>query len=199
MKDFGLDTKTKSDAAPVDEGSSRATVQSIDSGRYGRHKLKRSHLQYTLHEGGEEVGLPSKKARSLKTTWSQHCHGAPGTDSLNYLNERMLELSRITRRALATRLRYQRIRAHELQLIMSIHEDETELTQTELKDIDLQIGSIRNMLRDGGMVTIGDRGHEFDPGDDDDRKPWRASRSSDNESVRILTSGSDESCSELDE
>jgi hypothetical protein len=111
----------------------------------------------------------------------------------------MLELSRVTRRALATRLRYQRIRAQELELMKSIHEDETELTQTELKDVDLQIRSIQTMLCDGGLVAIGSRGYEFDPGDDGDHKSWRASHSSDNESVCILTSGSSGSCSELDE
>jgi hypothetical protein len=108
----------------------------------------------------------------------------------------MLELSRVTRRAIATRLRYQRLRAHELDLMKSIHEDETELTQTELKTVDLQIGSIRNMLREGGVVPIADKGYGFGPGD---RDPWRPSGSSDNESVRMLGSGSDGSYSELNE
>ncbi|KAG1774374.1 hypothetical protein EV702DRAFT_1200387 [Suillus placidus] len=151
MKDFVLDTKTNIDALSIDEGDSGVimqTLQSIGSGRSGRHKLKRTHLQYTLHQGEPEVGLPSKRARPLKTTWSDPC--APGSDTLNYLNERMLELSHITRRALATRLRYQCLRAHELDLMKSIHEDETELTQTDLKDVDLQIGSIRNLLHNGG-------------------------------------------------
>ncbi|KAG2156323.1 hypothetical protein DEU56DRAFT_750864 [Suillus clintonianus] len=151
----------------------------------GSSGVKRSRYHYTVYQCDDELDLPSKRARTLKTTWCSPC--APGSETSNYLNERMLELSRVTRRAIATRLRYQRLRAHELDLMKSIHEDETELTQTELKTVDHQIGSIRNMLREGGVVAIGDDGHGFDPGD---HEPRRASGSSDNESVHMIESGS---------
>ncbi|KAG1820655.1 hypothetical protein EV424DRAFT_1347156 [Suillus variegatus] len=86
-------------------------------------------------------------------------------DATIYLNERMLELSRITRRAIAARLRYQRLRSRELDLIKSILDDETELCQTQLSGVDVQIGSIRNMLQDAGVAQIGSTGSRFDPND----------------------------------
>ncbi|KAG1791084.1 uncharacterized protein HD556DRAFT_1486976 [Suillus plorans] len=156
--------------------------------------VKRSRFHYTTYQCDNELDLPSKRARMLKTTWSSPC--VPGSETSNYLNERMLELSRVTRRVIATRLRYQRLRAHELDLMKSIHDDETELTTTELKTIDLQIGTIRNMLREGGVVAIGNMGYGFDPGD---HELHQSSDASDNESIRMLGSGSDASCSELDE
>lgn len=77
----------------------------------------------------------------------------------------MLELSRITRRAIAARMRYQRIRSHKLDLIKSILEDETEMSQKHMNCIDLQIGSLRNMLQDGGVTVIGNKGCRSDRSD----------------------------------
>ncbi|KAG1778783.1 hypothetical protein EV702DRAFT_1044226 [Suillus placidus] len=39
-----------------------------------------------------------------------------------------------------------------------LHEDEIELSKKQLTDVDLQIGSIRNLLQDGGVTVIGDKG-----------------------------------------
>lgn len=87
----------------------------------------------------------------------------------------MLKLSRMTRRAIAARIRYQRLRCRELDLIKSILEDETEVSQSQLKGIDLQIGSICNTLQDQGM-TVGGQGCRFDPSD---IGPWVESSSDD--------------------
>jgi hypothetical protein len=59
-------------------------------------------------------------------------------------------------------LRYQRLRAHELDLIKSILEDEKDLSQKQLNNIDLQIGAIQ---KDGGVTAIGDEGRKFDSSD----------------------------------
>ncbi|KAG1765299.1 hypothetical protein EV702DRAFT_1051056 [Suillus placidus] len=115
---------------------------------------KRS-IQYSLFQSGvrdEDSDLPTKRLKTLQTTWNYTPR--PSSEATNYLNERMLELSRITRRTIAARIRYQCLRSCELDLIKSIVEDEKELTETQLKGIDLQIGSIRNMLQDGGVTAI---------------------------------------------
>ncbi|KAG1853533.1 hypothetical protein C8R48DRAFT_675806 [Suillus tomentosus] len=124
-------------------------------------KHRKRSARYALFESGnreEDGDLLTKRLRALKTTWNHTFD----SNTTNYLNERMLELSRITRRALAARVRYQRLRAHELDLIKSILEEETELSQKQIHSIDLQIGSIRNMLQDGGVTSIGNKG--FPPG-----------------------------------
>lgn len=110
----------------------------------------------------------------------------------------MLELSRVTRRVLAARVRYQRLRSHELDLIKGLHTDEIELSTKHLNGIDLQIGSIRNLLQDGGVTAIGDQGGRFNPCD---REPWCES-SSDDESVPMIhgtpSHGSSACLSEVD-
>ncbi|KAG2030494.1 hypothetical protein BDR03DRAFT_987041 [Suillus americanus] len=119
------------------------------------------------HRGNrdEDDDLPTKRFRALKTTWN-HTHDSETT---NYLNEHMLELSRITHWALAARVCYQCLHAHKLDLIKSILEEETELSQKQINGIDLQIGSIRNMLQDGGVRSVGNKGCKFDPSD---RRSW---------------------------
>ncbi|KAG1790667.1 uncharacterized protein HD556DRAFT_1310451 [Suillus plorans] len=100
-------------------------------------------VQYTLFQGGrqdEDCDLPTKRSKTLQTTWN--FTSTPSSAATIYLNERMLELSRITRRAIAARLRYQCLRSRELDLIKSILDDETELCQTQLSGVDVQIGSI---------------------------------------------------------
>lgn len=92
----------------------------------------------------------------------------------------MLELSRITRRAFSARIRYQRLRDHELDLIKSLLNDEKELVQTHMKKIDLQIGSLRNTLEDAGVTEIGNKGCRFDPSDHAD---WCESDSSKDGSI----------------
>ncbi|KAG2048806.1 hypothetical protein BDR06DRAFT_1012727 [Suillus hirtellus] len=118
-----------------DEGDSVVNSPAND-----KHRTKCS-ARYALFESGnrdEDCDLPTKRLRALKMTWNNTLD----SNATNYLNERMLELSRITRWALAARVRYQRLCAHELDLIKSILEEETELSQKQIHGIDLQIGSI---------------------------------------------------------
>ncbi|KAG1880041.1 hypothetical protein F4604DRAFT_1922730 [Suillus subluteus] len=93
----------------------------------------------------EDLESPSKKVKILATTWT---YTSP-PDVANYLNKRMLELSRITRRAFAARIRFQRLRSHELELMKSLVDDEIEQVKTQINAIDLQIGSIEGMIREG--------------------------------------------------
>ncbi|KAG1880035.1 hypothetical protein F4604DRAFT_1954020 [Suillus subluteus] len=93
----------------------------------------------------EDLESPSQKVKILATTWT--CTSPP--DASNYLNTRMLELSRITRRAFATRIRFQRLRSHELELMKSLADDEIEQVKTQINAIDLQIGSIEGMICEG--------------------------------------------------
>ncbi|KAG1815364.1 hypothetical protein EV424DRAFT_1348474 [Suillus variegatus] len=108
----------------------------------------------------EDLEIPSKRFKTLQTTWN--CTDQPSETSI-YFNERMLELSRITRRAFSARIRYQRLRDHELDLIKSLLNDEKELVQTHMKKIDLQIGSLRNTLEDAGVTEIGNKGFLREP------------------------------------
>ncbi|KAG1842701.1 hypothetical protein C8R48DRAFT_678949 [Suillus tomentosus] len=136
------------------EGASAAVPTKSIVGR-GHHKRP---FQYSLSRGGgrdQDYNLPSKRLKTLQTTWN--CTTEPSSEATQYLNQRMLELSRMTHRAIAARIRYQRLRSRELDLIKSILEDETEVSQSQLKGIDLQIGSIRNLLQDQG-VTVGSQG-----------------------------------------
>jgi hypothetical protein len=93
----------------------------------------------------------------------------------------MLELSRITRRAIAARMRYQRIRSHELDLIKSILEDKTEMSRKHINSVDLQIGTLRNMLHDGGVAVIGNKGCRSDRSNHD--KAWCESGSDSSDSL----------------
>ncbi|KAG1723567.1 hypothetical protein EDB19DRAFT_1762909 [Suillus lakei] len=152
-------------ARQVDGGSAIVSMNSL--GDSGRHKRP---VQYSLFRGGgrdEDCDLPTKRLKTLQTTWNYT--PGPSSEATNYLNQRMLELSRITRRAVAARMRYQRLRSHELDLIKSILEDETEVSQAQLKGIDLQIGSIRNVIQDAGMLVIENKGRRFDPSESG---PW---------------------------
>lgn len=72
----------------------------------------------------------------------------------------------------------------------SILEDETELCQTQLGGVDVQIGFIRNMLQDAGVVAIGSTGSRFDS---NEAGPWCES-SSDEESVAIAASRGSSAC-----
>ncbi|KAG2049937.1 hypothetical protein BDR06DRAFT_1011707 [Suillus hirtellus] len=140
-------------------------------------KHRKRSARYALFESGnheEDCDLPTKRLRALKTMWN-HTFDSNAT---NYLNERMLELSWITCQALAARVRYQCLRAHELDLIKSILKEETELSQKQIHSIDLQIGSIRNMLQDGGVTSIGNKGCKFDPSN---HGPWCESSASDDD------------------
>ncbi|KAG1844116.1 hypothetical protein C8R48DRAFT_780412 [Suillus tomentosus] len=143
-------------------------------------RRKRSYVNYTLSQGGdcdEDLEIPSKRFKTLQTTWN--CTDQPSETSI-YFNERMLELSRITRRAFSARIRYQRLREHELDLIKSLLNDEKELVQTHMQKIDLQIGSLRNTLEDAGVTEIGNKGCRFDPSDHVD---WCESDSSKDGSI----------------
>ncbi|KAG1741653.1 hypothetical protein EDB19DRAFT_1828007 [Suillus lakei] len=81
----------------------------------------------------EDLELPSNRVKTLITSWT---YTSP--DVSDYFNERMLELSRITRRTIAARMRYQRLRSHELELIKSITDDELEQSKTQLNAVDQQ-------------------------------------------------------------
>ncbi|KAG1798819.1 uncharacterized protein HD556DRAFT_1305694 [Suillus plorans] len=142
-------TVTGAFAPQVEEGSSVATMQ--------------RNFLFQAGDRDEDCDLPTKRFKILQTTWNYTPTSDP--NGSNYINQRMLELSRITRRAIATRMRYQCIRSHELDLIKSILEDETEMSQKHMNCIDLQIGSLRNMLHDGGMTVIGNKGCRFDRSD----------------------------------
>lgn len=63
----------------------------------------------------------------------------------------MLELSYVTRRAFAARIRYARLRSHELELMKSIVEYENEQSKIQINAIDLQINSLKDTLRDAGV------------------------------------------------
>ncbi|KAG1721837.1 hypothetical protein EDB19DRAFT_1835272 [Suillus lakei] len=142
------------------------------SAAHASERYKRPRAQYALSQGGdhnEDLELPSKRFKALQTTWN---YTEQSSDTSNYLNERMLELSRVTRRVVTARMRYQRLRIHELDLIKSILDDENEQTGTQLKTIDSQIGALRNMLDEGGVTEIGDKGRrKFDPSVLHD-EPW---------------------------
>ncbi|KAG1804197.1 hypothetical protein EV424DRAFT_1351376, partial [Suillus variegatus] len=122
-------------ALQIDEFSTVVLMKSV--GDSGRHKRP---IQYGLFRGGlhdEDCHPPTKRLKTLQTTWN--FTPEPSSEATNYLNKRMLELSRITRRAIAARMWYQHLRSRELDLIKSILEDEQDLAQTQIKGIDVQI------------------------------------------------------------
>ncbi|KAG1890009.1 hypothetical protein F4604DRAFT_1914549 [Suillus subluteus] len=128
----------------------------------GHQNNKRKHAQYDLFPGDHDHELdaqgvpssPTNKRKVFKT--SLNC--TRSSEVSNYLTERKLELSRVTRRVIAAKARLQRLRSLELELIKSINDDELEITKQELTATDLQIGYLRNELDDAGVV-IGDRGN----------------------------------------
>ncbi|KAG2117455.1 hypothetical protein DEU56DRAFT_761385 [Suillus clintonianus] len=146
-------TVANNSALHVDEFSTANPMQSLGNGGH-----RKCPITYGSVQGGlqyEDCNPPTKKFKPLQTTWNTP---APSPEATNYLNERRLELSRITRRAIAARMRYQRLRCRELDLIRAILEGEEDLSQTEMKGIDAQIGAICNILEDAGVTAIGNKG-----------------------------------------
>jgi hypothetical protein len=205
----GLENRFKLDPRKtiVDESSTTVTTQSL---AYGARR-KRS-VQYSLFQGGdcdEDYNLPTKRLKTLQTSvcpfdynskipfsfFSQwNCSPAPSSEASRYLSEQMLELSRISRRTIAARVRYQRLRSHELDLIKSLLQDETELSQKTLTDIDFQIGTLRNVLQDDGVTEIGNKGSLLDPSERD--AVWCESSTSDAEDgLASVFDGSSAACS----
>ncbi|KAG1843633.1 hypothetical protein C8R48DRAFT_780613 [Suillus tomentosus] len=131
---------------------------------------------------GEDFESPSKRAKILTTTWTS----TDPPDVSNYINERMLELSYVTRRAFAARIRYGRLRSHELDLMKSIVEYENEQSKIQINAIDLQINSLKDTLRDGGVDMESkecrlskDNVRMFSGDDDDDEASWQEDDSCD--------------------
>ncbi|KAG1902398.1 uncharacterized protein F5891DRAFT_978713 [Suillus fuscotomentosus] len=157
---------TGAPAPQAEVGSSVATMQKCLV-FHGRHH-KRS-AQCALFQDGdrdEDCDLPTKRFKILKTTWNCTQSNSGGA---NYVNERMLELSRVTCRAISARMQYQCIHSHELDLMKSILEDETTQSQQDIHSLDLQIGSLRHMLHAGRVtvIGIGHKGCKLDPNDHD--------------------------------
>ncbi|KAG1876070.1 hypothetical protein C8R48DRAFT_768911 [Suillus tomentosus] len=180
---------TGAPAPQAEVGSSVATMQKCLV-FHGRHR-KRS-AQCALFQDGdrdEDCDLPTKRFKILKTTWNCTQSNSGGA---NYVNERMLELSRVTRRAISARMRYQRIRSHELDLMKSILEDETTLSQQDIHSLDLQIGSLRHMLHAGGVTVIGHKGCKLDPNDHD--QAWCESSDDNDDSSICGSDGSRSAC-----
>ncbi|KAG1837686.1 hypothetical protein C8R48DRAFT_782624 [Suillus tomentosus] len=148
----------------------------------GKRLVQDSHkrsAQYALYQNGtrdEDCNLPTKRLKTLHTTWN---FTAASTDATNYLNQRMLELSRITRQAIA-----------------SILEDETKLCQTQLSGVDMQIGSIRNMLEAQGVMATGNTDSRFDPGN---AGLWYRSLSDEESLVIAATSRGSSACPQSDD
>ncbi|KAG1780996.1 hypothetical protein EV702DRAFT_1250538 [Suillus placidus] len=143
--------------SPVSRGSSLTADALLTTGNQ-HGSLKRTH-QYTLLEddGLEDgEGFPIKKSKTLLTTFTSD----RSADATIYFTKRMLELSRVSRQALAARMEYQRLRTEELGLITSIVHDELEESQSRLIRADLQIGSLRNDLYDAGVSVIGNKGRQ---------------------------------------
>ncbi|KAG1898260.1 uncharacterized protein F5891DRAFT_981917 [Suillus fuscotomentosus] len=117
---------------------------SIIEDKQGYHN-KRGYMQYDLFPGepevhsGEVPSSPTKKRKTLKTSLNSP---ACSSEISNYFTERMLELSWVTRRVIAAKVRYQRLHSIELELIKSINDDELKITRKELTATDLQIGSL---------------------------------------------------------
>ncbi|KAG2116415.1 uncharacterized protein F5147DRAFT_672605, partial [Suillus discolor] len=178
-----LNQKATVHDATDDECSSdsEGTVQSPS--HHERHK--RVRLQDILSQGddrGEDIESPSKRAKILTTTWTS----TDSPDVSNYFNERMLELSYVTRRAFAARIRYARLRSHELELMKSIVEYENEQSKIQINAIDLQISSLKDTLRDAGVDMESkecrlskDNIRMFSGDDDDDEASWQEDDSCD--------------------
>ncbi|KAG1845033.1 hypothetical protein C8R48DRAFT_678255 [Suillus tomentosus] len=134
----------------VNEGSPTVATRS------GSHK--RSHRYSLLSDDGLDdcEDLPTKKSKPLLTTYTYD----RSSEAEIYFNQRMLELSRISRRAFAAKMEYQRLRTEELELMTSLLKDEMEESQGHLTKTDLQIGSLRNDLHDAGVAVIGSKGRK---------------------------------------
>ncbi|OAX37152.1 hypothetical protein K503DRAFT_251407 [Rhizopogon vinicolor AM-OR11-026] len=76
-------------------------------------------------------------------------------EAKGYFAQRILELSWVGRRTIIAKMNYQRLRTEELQLTISIMEDEAEELQVRLNRMGFQIGSIRNDLFGAGVTAIG--------------------------------------------
>ncbi|KAG2065264.1 hypothetical protein BDR04DRAFT_185527 [Suillus decipiens] len=128
-----------------DECISEGIIKSPDP--HDSNLRKGVRLQDILPQGddrGEDLEPPSKKVKILATTWT---YTSP-PDTLNYMNKRTLELSRVTRRAFAAEIRYQRLRSHELDLMKSLVDSKIEQIKTQINAVDVQISAIEGMLRD---------------------------------------------------
>ncbi|KAG2052213.1 hypothetical protein BDR06DRAFT_997738 [Suillus hirtellus] len=176
-----LNQKATVHDATDDECSSEGTVQTPS--HHDQHK--RVRLQDILSQGddrGEDFESPLKRAKILATTWTS----TDPPDVSNYINERMLELSYVTRRAFAARIRYGRLRSHELDLMRSIVEYENEQSKIQINAIDLQINSLKDTLRDAGVDMESkecrlskDNIRMFSGDDDDDEASWQEDDSCD--------------------
>ncbi|KAG1773360.1 hypothetical protein EV702DRAFT_1201053 [Suillus placidus] len=123
----------------------------LDEGSPNMHNShKRPHQYGLLPEDGPPdcENFPMKKPKLLLTTFT--CDRS--SESEVYFNQRMLELSRISRQTFAAKMEYQRLRAKELELITSLMKDEMEESQAHL--------SLRNSLHDAGIAVIGDKGRK---------------------------------------
>ncbi|KAG1822448.1 uncharacterized protein BJ212DRAFT_1296511 [Suillus subaureus] len=146
----------------------------------GNSGCQKHTIPYSLFQGGicdEDSIPPTKKFKTLQTMWNQT--SVPSPDVAILVNKCMLKLSHITCWAITTRMWYQHLCSHELDLMKSILGDEQDLAQAHLKVVDVQIGSIRNTLQDVGVGVIGKNGCRFDPGDNG---PWCKSSSDDSDS-----------------
>ncbi|KAG1793489.1 uncharacterized protein HD556DRAFT_1443604 [Suillus plorans] len=188
-------------SSPIVRGSSPTANASplfttiLDEGNPILDNKSNSHkrpYEYSLLPDHDELvdreNFPMKKPKLLLTTFTcdQPC------DTEIYFNQRMLELSRISRRTFAAKMEYQRLRAEELELITSLMRDEMEESQAHLKRADLQIGSLQNSLHNAGVAVIGNKGRKdakesgysrmFPSHDDhevdDSREPYNSSVSS---------------------
>ncbi|KAG1781195.1 hypothetical protein EV702DRAFT_1042326 [Suillus placidus] len=126
--------------------SSEGIIESPDLHDH-RKRLRFQDISFQGDDRSEDLESPSKRVKTLITTWT---YTSP-PDTSNYFNKRMLEFSRMTRRAFAARIRYQRLRSHELELMKSIVDNEIQRSKTQMVAIDLQIGSTEGMLRDAGV------------------------------------------------
>lgn len=71
----------------------------------------------------------------------------------DYMATRMLHLARISRDVFTTKIRYQRLRMQELQMMQSILVDELEASQVSLDRMEGQIGEIRKQVYSTGGVA----------------------------------------------
>ncbi|KAJ8588883.1 hypothetical protein M405DRAFT_818932 [Rhizopogon salebrosus TDB-379] len=149
-------------ASPMVKDCLNPRNTTIDDPALQVDRRKRS-VQYTLFQGGdhdEDCGPPMKELETMQTTWNRTT--APSSEVFIHLNERQLELSHITRRTIAARLRYQRLRAHELDLIKSILEDEKDLSQRQLNERHLELSRITRRTITAKLRYQRLRAHELD-------------------------------------
>ncbi|KAG2343420.1 hypothetical protein BDR05DRAFT_1059641 [Suillus weaverae] len=126
--------------------SSEGIIESPDLHNH-RKRLRLQDISFQGDDRSEDLESPSKRVQTLITTWT---YTSP-PDASNYFNKRTLKFSHITRRAFAARIRYKRLRSHELELMKSIIDDEIQRSKTQMNAIDLQIGATEGMLRYAGV------------------------------------------------